>query len=162
MGSLALPFATIFLSSWMGMIQVPGFVHMIPDYGLCAVFFWSLYRPDLIPLGFLFFIGLIIDVLSGKILGQTPLMWFLVYWLVISQRRILVKANFMMVWAAFSFVFFVYEALTWCGMSFMGKRFVSIFPSLIHFLLTVGVYPFMTFFLITLRKSFSIKVSKET
>lgn len=161
MGSKTLPFVTIFLSSWMGMIQIPGLVYMVPDYGLCALFFWSIYRPDLIPLGLLFLMGLIIDVLSGKMLGQTPLMWFLVYWLVISQRRILVKANFMMVWAAFSFVFFVYEGLNWCEMSLMSKRFIAIFPSFIHFLLTIGVYPFMTFLLIFLRKNFSIRVSKQ-
>lgn len=160
-GSLALPFTTIFFSSWMGMIQLPGLGYMSPDYGFCTLFFWSIYRPDLIPLGFLFLMGLIIDVLSGKILGQTSLVWFVVYWLAISQRRILIKANFMMVWSAFSFVFFGYEGLSWAAMSLIEKRIIPIFPSFSHFLLTIGIYPFITSLLIILRRSFSIRVSKE-
>lgn len=138
-----IPFLTIFFSAWMGLIQIPGLSFITPDYGSCAVFFWCLYRPDLIPLGLLAGTGVMVDCIGGGFLGQTSLLWFLVYFLSLPQRRILTKTSFSLIWVAFGLVFLITSVvitiLFWI-LRGVPPLFLSWF---VHFILTVGVYPFV-------------------
>ena len=40
---------------------------------LMAVYYWSAYRPTLVPLWFVFFMGLLLDLLSGAPIGLNAL-----------------------------------------------------------------------------------------
>lgn len=74
-----------------------------PEVVLGVLFFWALYRPQLISFSFLIVLGFWLDVMETSPLGWTSFTWTFFGFLVWSQRRLLIKAPFGMVWGAFSF-----------------------------------------------------------
>lgn len=71
---------------------------------LMAVFYWSAYRPTLVPLWFVFTVGLLLDLLSGAPVGLNALVLVLVRWLVTDQRLFLMGQPFLIVWIGFLLV----------------------------------------------------------
>jgi len=65
------PFALTVLLIVFGMVPlgVPDFAPVMPALGVIAVFFWLVYRPDLMPAWAVFLVGLIQDLLGGGALG---------------------------------------------------------------------------------------------
>ena len=146
------PFCTIFLSAWMSLIQIPGLSFITPAYGSCAVFFWCLSRPELLPLGLLALTGIIVDVIAGGILGQTALLWFLIYLFTLPQRRHLVKTSFALIWVSFGLVIFLSNLIVSFIFWILKGVVISPFIFSIYFLLTLGVYPFISLGLTRLNK----------
>jgi rod shape-determining protein MreD len=44
---------------------------IVPALALIGVFFWSVHRPDLMPIWAVFLIGLVQDILTGSVIGPT-------------------------------------------------------------------------------------------
>ncbi len=77
---------------------------------LIAIWFWGLYRADLVPVWFIFCVGLLGDFYSGNIpYGTHPVIFVLGYLILLPQRRFIISQNFLMQWLLFSiFAFFSY------------------------------------------------------
>ena len=137
------PFLTIFFSTWMSVVSFSGIGFVAPDYGLCAVFFWSLYRPNLVSLEALAITGLLMDFFAGGVLGQTALMWFALAVFIIPQRRILARNGFAVTWLAFTLtaclVWLLMILIVWVWKGMTTPPLVL----LVHILLTLGVYPIL-------------------
>ncbi len=71
---------------------------------LMAVFYWSAYRPTLVPLWFVFLMGILLDLLSGAPVGLNAMVLVMVRWLVTDQRLFLTGQPFMIVWIGFVLV----------------------------------------------------------
>src|SRR5205823_3551423 len=84
--------------------QVPGFSHLTPMYSLAAIYFWSIYRPDLIGYGTAFGVGLMEDLLTGAPLGSSALVLLLCQYLVFRQPKFFNAKPFGIFWAAFAVV----------------------------------------------------------
>ncbi|MBK6896916.1 MAG: rod shape-determining protein MreD [Alphaproteobacteria bacterium] len=84
---------------------------------LMAVYYWSAYRPTLVPLWFVFFMGLLLDLLSGAPIGLNALVLVMVRWLVTDQRLFLTGQPFLIVWIGF---FLVSVATILCQWFLMG------------------------------------------
>ena len=61
----------------------------------------DLLRPSLA-----FGLGLLQDLLSGTPLGMTPMIYVLVYWVVLTQRRFFLGTSFAMLWFGFALIAF--------------------------------------------------------
>ncbi len=146
---------------WMGLLKIPSVSLVWPDYMIPLLFFWTLYRPDLVPLGFIVVLGMMHDMLSGNVIGQAPLLWILTYMSVLFQRRFLLKKPFRMIWGFFSLTFLGYLGLNWIFGSLSQRYSDPVFPMMIQFLMTMGAYPFITLFLIQVGKGVSFKALKE-
>lgn len=155
------PFITIFLSGWLGLIQISSATFISPDYALCVLYFWAIYRPDLIPLRLLLITGIMIDMLKGGMIGLTPLLWLIAYSCVLSQRRFLVRANFLTLWVVLGGLFLLIHSLEWGLILFLKKSWISPLPLGVDFLLTLGIYPFISFSLSRMRSIFSLSLSDE-
>ena len=69
---------------------------------LMAIYYWSIYRPALIPAWLVFTAGIMIDLLSGiSTVGINALIFVLVHWVVTDQRRFLLGQSFLMIWIGF-------------------------------------------------------------
>ncbi len=150
-----------FLSFWMSFLKIPGVTIVWPNYMVAVLFFWTLYRPNFVPLGFLVLLGVMHDILSGDTLGQAPFLWILVYVSALSQRRFLDKKPFRTIWGFFSFTFLGYLGLKWIFVCVSQGSRGLFFLMMIQFLMTVGAYPFITMFLIQIKKGVSFKILKE-
>ncbi|MDI9408997.1 MAG: rod shape-determining protein MreD [Candidatus Pacebacteria bacterium] len=74
-----LPLASVLFLSFLPAITVavPTIGLVRPYYGLAVVFYWSIYRTDLLPLVGLFVLGIVYDFGSGGLVGLTPLLYLL-------------------------------------------------------------------------------------
>ena len=82
-------------------LPVPAYASVTPSFMVMAVYFWTLYRPDLMPPAAVFAIGLLQDLLTGGILGINVIVLLALSAATGSQRRFLGVALFVTVWAGF-------------------------------------------------------------
>ena len=83
----ALTIATLLAS--LVPLRLPAYSLVTPSFMAIAVYFWTLYRPDLMPRSAVFFIGLLQDLLTGGMLGASAIVLLALAVATSSQRRFL-------------------------------------------------------------------------
>src|SRR3989338_3177588 len=68
---------------------------------LIGIYFWTIYRPTLLPYTMVFASGLLLDLLSGGLVGLNALCFMIVAMIVRGQRRFLLGQSWSVVWAGF-------------------------------------------------------------
>ena len=67
-------------------VPLPAYSSVTPSFMVMAIYFWSLHRPDLMPPSAVFAIGLLQDVLTGGVLGVSPIVLLALSFATGSQR----------------------------------------------------------------------------
>ncbi len=122
-------------------LRIPDFAPVTPMLTVIAVYYWSIYRPDLLPMAAVFAVGLFQDALAGMPLGLTALVLILVQYVVIAQRRFFHGKTFLVEWWGFMLVA--------PGAAFVGWLFASLYfatlvaprPLGFQLLLSITLYP---------------------
>lgn len=122
-------------------LGLPYFGTVAPGLGVLAIFYWSIWRPDLMPASFVFAIGLVHDLAAGIPLGLTALVYVATHWLCISQRQVLLRTSFPVGWAAFALVALGGSLLQWVLATIYHLRLIAPQPVLVQMVETVIVYP---------------------
>tara|TARA_B100000614_G_scaffold205234_1_gene187172 strand:- start:1642 stop:2157 length:516 start_codon:yes stop_codon:yes gene_type:complete len=120
---------------------LPDFFAVKPMVALAAIYYWAIYRPDLLPYTVSFAIGLLYDVLVGTPLGLTSLVLLPLHAVAVSQRRFFVKKSFLVGWWGFAMLAPPAIVLNWLLASTYFGRFTTIQPMLFQTLLTIASYP---------------------
>ena len=121
---------------------IPGLSHITPMYALMAVYFWSIYRPDLLGYGATFSIGVLEDMLSGAPLGSGALILLLCQRTVFSQQKFFNNKSFGVIWLAFAVVAAGAGLLRWVCVGLVATSgFTPAGQMLTAYLLTVAMYP---------------------
>jgi len=120
---------------------IPMIVAVKPMVILAAVYYWAIYRPDLLPFSATFAIGLLYDTLAGNPLGLTPLVLLPLHAFAVSQRRFFVKKSFLIGWWGFAVLVIPATLLSWLTASAYHGEFIALQPLVFQTLLTVAVYP---------------------
>ncbi len=96
-----LPLLSIICSILAASCLTIGNYPLLPVFFLIPVYYWLVYRPDLLPVWILLFIGLFYDALLYNSLGITSLL--LVVSSILSQRlrRFLSSPRFLFIWGGF-------------------------------------------------------------
>jgi len=68
---------------------------------LIGLYFWTTYRPNLLPYPVVFFFGLVMDLISGGLIGLHAFCFMVLAIIVRGQRRFLLGQSWQMVWAGF-------------------------------------------------------------
>ena len=150
------PFALTVLLIVFGMVPlgVPNFAPIMPALGVIAVFFWLVYRPDLMPAWAVFLIGLVQDLLGGGALGVGVFVLLVVYAALAGQRRYLAQANFFLVWLAFLPVAAGAFVLTWLFNSLIVDALLAPGPAALQYLSTVAFYPGIAWLFLQAQRAF--------
>ncbi len=137
------PFSFTVLLIVFGMVPlgIPNFAPIMPALGVIAVFFWLVYRPDLMPAWAVFLVGLIQDLLGGGALGVGVFVLLVVYAALAGQRRYIAQASFFLVWLAFVPVAAGAFFLTWLFNSLIADALLAPGPAAFQYLSTVAFYP---------------------
>lgn len=122
-------------------LGLPGFATVGPLFSLCALFFWTVVRPTLLPPVAVFFVGLFEDALSGGPLGLWAVIFLLVQFVTMSQRRVLVGIRFLLSWASFVPVCYIAGIAAWGGASLYYGHILSVKPIMVQSTLTLLAYP---------------------
>lgn len=124
--------------------RLPGFAAVSPMLPLIGVYYWAVFRPDLVGPAAAFALGIVHDIVAGTPLGVTPLIYLLVQGLTASQRRFFLGKHFMLVWWGFAMIAGGAVTLQWGLVSLIFGKLVA--PSAVGFelLMTVCFYPLIS------------------
>lgn len=122
-------------------LGLPHFGAVSPALALMAVFYWSIFRADLMTMLGAFLIGLLLDLLSGGPLGLNALTLLLVHELGESQRRIFLGSSFLVNWCGFALVAVAAAIAGWALVCLLHWSLLPILPLIIQTGLSLGLYP---------------------
>jgi rod shape-determining protein MreD len=127
--------------------RLPGFAQVAPLLPLMAVFYWAIYRPDLLPAWAAFAIGLLWDILAGTHIGVGALVLLLTQGVTASQRRFFLAKSFLFAWWVFALLSAAAVGLSWLLMAVLNGKASDPMPAMIGYLLTLGLFPPLTWML---------------
>ena len=122
-------------------LRIPDLAPVTPMLTVIAVYYWSIYRPDLLPMAAVFCVGLFQDALAGTPLGLTALVLIIVQYAVLSQRRFFHSKTFLVEWWGFMLVAPVAAFASWLLASLYFGTLVAPRPLGFQLLLSVALYP---------------------
>lgn len=105
MGILFILNVTAISYPFAGVLQAP--------FLIMAIYYWSVFRPTLLPFWLVFAAGILVDLLTALPLGVSAFVFVLVRWLVADQRRFLMGQPFIMMWSGFVVVLLIVALIEW-------------------------------------------------
>ncbi|MBL6959067.1 MAG: rod shape-determining protein MreD [Rhodospirillales bacterium] len=135
-------------------LHVPGFARVAPLLPLLAVYHWGIFRPELLPVYAVFFIGLLQDVLTGAPVGINAVVLLGVYAVVLYQQKFFAGKSFAVVWLGFTLVSAGAAVLSWCLFSAYYATLINPGALFFQYLLTVGLYPFFGWLFLRWQQAF--------
>jgi len=133
-------------------LPIPFCAEIAPALPLMGVYYWVVFRPDLMPRVLVFMVGLFQDALIGAPFGLTALIFLLAHAFVLSQRRFLVGKPFWIFWAGFAIVAPVAGTLTWMLASALRGAILPSDVVLASIVLTVFVFPIVAWCLLRTQR----------
>jgi len=124
--------------------HLPGFAGIFPMLALIGVYYWAIYRPDLLPASMAFCIGLAQDMVMGTPLGVASLVYLLVQSMTASQRKFFLGKPFLVAWSCFALMALAAVLLTWLLCSMLFDHLLPLGPVLFETLMTIAVYPLLS------------------
>lgn len=122
-------------------LHIPAYSSVIPAFVLMSVYFWTLHRPDLLPVLAIFLIGILNDVMTGGPMGVQALILLLACWVAGAGRRLFRGRSFLAVWSGFMVIAASVAILQWIIMSINLGMLIAPRPAIFAYFLTVLLYP---------------------
>lgn len=151
------PFLTTLVFAFLSVVPInlPGFAVVMPAFALMAVFHWTVYRPDLLPLSAIFAAGVLLDLLNGTpYVGISALIFLLGRAAVMSQRKFFVNRPFAIVWLGFLVLTVGVFVLFWMLVSAIHGGLIDLRPFVFEAVLTVACYPVASYVLARVQRTF--------
>jgi len=151
------PFLTTVLFAFFSVVplNLPGFAVVMPAFALMAVFHWTVYRPDLLPLSAVFVSGLLLDLMNGTpYVGISALVFLIGRQAVMGQRKLFVNRPFAVVWLGFLALAVTVFLLLWALVSALHAGFIDLRPFAFQAVLTVACYPAASYVLARAQRAF--------
>lgn len=136
---LAITFLLMLLS--VTPLRSPEVAPVMPALVLTAVYYWAIFRPDLMPVWLVFVLGVLHDLLVGGPLGLGAALLLTAYFAIAAQRRFFAHATFAMLWAGFVLVAAMALAVEWLAGSLLAGRLVDPAATLLRYAATIAAYP---------------------
>jgi rod shape-determining protein MreD len=143
------PFLTALCAAMLDQLPLPGpGLEAVGSFvTLGVVYFWSLYRADLLTPTAAFVAGVVFDALAGLPPGGTPLLLLLVRNLMVTQQRFFLARPFPVIWACFMLLAPVAMGLRWLILCLWWGHLFDLRPVLFELVLTVALYPALSWLL---------------
>jgi rod shape-determining protein MreD len=122
-------------------LRLPEFATIIPAFALMAVYYWTLYRADLMPAPGVFGLGLFQDILGGGPLGVSAFVFLAVHGIALTQRRVLMRRPFAVGWFGFVGVALIGFVLNWLMMTMVHLTLFDPLAATVQYIMTVMLYP---------------------
>ncbi len=113
----------------------------LPSIAAICVFYWVFNYPQIVGTFSVFIIGLISDILFLYPIGVTSFSLLVAYLVTISQRELVVKYGFLLLWVSFGFFYLVFYIVQTFMMTLYADVFIFKSTMLAQFLLTILMYP---------------------
>ncbi len=150
------PFALTFILLVTNAIpfHIPGFAQVAPLLPLIGIYFWAVYRPDLMPAAAVFLIGILHDFLAGLPVGVSALIFLAVLGAALAQRSFFFGKSFVIVWIGFIFVAAGALTLEWLLLSVISGEVIQVRAALYQFGLTISFFPVLAWIFTRWQQTF--------
>ena len=145
-----LAYGLIILLFFLSLVQfaLPFAGSVRPSFILVVLYFWAIYRPTLIPAISIFIMGIIYDLFLGYPLALHALFFLSVFWFVKRQRLFFLGQSYIAIWLGFMIATLTYFFLEYLFFSLYLKTFLSIWSVVGSFVLTVLIFPLLSYIFI--------------
>lgn len=134
--------------------RLPFFAGIAPMLPMMGVYYWAIYRPDLLPAWAAFLVGFLFDIIAGTPLGVNALVLLLVQGTAASQRKFFLGKSFLVAWWAFGLLAAGAIGLSWLLVSILKVHAIDPAPVMFEYVLTMGVFPLLTWLLARTQMTF--------
>lgn len=131
---------------------LPLYAMIAPQLALMTLYYWSIYRPELLNPLMVLVLGLLQDMLIGGIPGITSFILLVAYLVVVSQHRFFHGKSFSVVWWGFMLVAPGAALMAWFGNIVLTGQWIDPTSSLVSLVLTIMLYPVLAAFLSQVHK----------
>ncbi len=135
-------------------LRFPNYAAVALLLALAGIFYWTIYRPDLLPPTAVFLCGFVLDLLSGGPLGVSPLVFLLARVVVFPQRRFFVDRLFPFVWGGFTLLAAGAIAFLWVLGSMLSGFMLDMRAASLQWVLTVACFPAVAYLLMRVQRAF--------
>jgi rod shape-determining protein MreD len=122
-------------------LGLPGISDVTPLVTMMAVFYWSVYRPDLLPAVVVFALGLIQDILLGSPIGLMALTFLAIHGVTLTQRQAFLGKPFFVTWVGFAVISAGGFMLMWIMTCVLAADLLLTPAVLFQFILTTVSFP---------------------
>jgi rod shape-determining protein MreD len=134
--------------------HIPSLGAVSPLLSLMAVYYWSIFRPDLMSSFAVFGAGLFQDILSSTPLGAFAFVFLLVRVVLVAQRRFFINNSFVVMWWGFILVAVGSLALAWVITSLLNMTLISASGVIFQAFLTLSLFPCFAWFFFRVQQAF--------
>lgn len=148
-----LPLLTALLAVGLDVLPLPTAAPdgVAPLLTLAVLFYWTLWEPELMTPFRTFVVGLLLDLLAGMPLGLSATAFLAARLVLAPSQRFLRAQPFVVIWLCFATTAAVVELLRWALASMWWTHLFSPTPVVDELLLTVAVYPLVSWLLSAVR-----------
>lgn len=125
-------------------LYLPGYGMIGAHYVMMAVFYWAVYRPDLLSPLSAFALGLLLDILVGTPLGLNALVLMLVRMVGETQGKVFRGKSFVLLWWGFGLVALGASVVIWALSAALALALVDPRPALFQAAMTTALFPFLS------------------
>jgi rod shape-determining protein MreD len=122
-------------------LGLPALSDVMPVVMMMAVFYWSVYRPDLMPPVVVFFLGLSQDILLGNPMGLMALTLLAIHGVTLTQRHAFLGKPFFIAWLGFAVISAGGFVLMWLMTCILAAELLMTPAVLFQFLMTTVSFP---------------------
>ena len=133
-------------------VGLPAAASVTPVITFMAVFYWTVYRPDLLPAPVVFLTGLIHDILLGGPIGLFLLAFLATYWVTLTQRNAFIGKPFVLAWLGFAVIAAGAFLLMWIVTCLLAARLVLTPDPLFQYGVTAASFPLATWLFVRLHR----------
>ena len=139
----ALPYSLMVVLLLLDCVPMPFSTggHIKAPFFLMGIYYWSIYRPTLIPPWMAFAAGLAADLIGGLPLGFSAASYVLAQWLVMDQRRFLMGQSFVMLWFGFLALSVLISLIQWFIFAAVNFSWPPLRPIFFSLLLGQALFP---------------------
>ena len=123
--------------------HIPGFGPVAPNFVLMAVFFWGVHRVYFFSNIFVFFIGLLLDILVGTPPGLNAIVLVLVRTVAVSQGKVFRGKPFLALWLGFGLIALVAGMVIWALNVIYNMTIIDPLPIVFQMAMTITVFPLL-------------------
>ena len=153
-GRQTVPVVTMLVLALIGSMPLGSFhtFEIFPMLNIIAIFYWTIYRPDLVPPVVLFLIGLIDDVVMGTPLGLMASVFLFAYGITLSQRQFFIGKPFYVTWLGFSIISAFSIFLIWVLLALFAGRLGVVIAPFIKYTITLLSFPSAVWLLVRIQR----------
>lgn len=151
---LSMPAAVSFMMALFSIMAwpIPYLGPVMPPLAFIALYYWSTYRPDLLPPSIAFLLGVLNDIINGLPMGVSALLFTIAQQIILRQRRFFSGHSFFMLWSGFALAASVMMIAEWIVIGLVRWQTVPFLPVLMQTVIAIIVFPLPCWILIRLQR----------